>query len=871
MAGAEGSERERWQRVQGLFHRARELAPEERAAFLRRQCAGDATLLAEVLELVGEALPESWSGERPAQSEDLSGRRFGHYELERVIGQGSMGVIYEARQERVGRSVALKVLRGRDEFLRAGGTPRSYERMARRFAAEAEALGLLDHPGIVPIHELESADGHSYFTMRLVRGEDFRSIIARVHARGGREGWTLARALGVVLRVCETMAFAHDRGVLHRDLKPSHVMVGAFGEVTIVDWGLARLPGRAEERDLRLAPEQDDAATDSLAPEPLRTVEGDVIGTPAYMPPEQARGELERLGTRSDVYALGALVYHLLAGHPPYLEEPLAARRVLERVRSEAPLPLAGRAPGAAPALVAICEKAMRREPEERYAGMQELALDLRAFLENRVVGAHRTGRLTVLVKWLQRNALLAAAAGVLGLVGIGWATSVAWKNRALAAAAREASRERDHARVESGFSEATVRFLMDVFRSLHPDQAQGREVSMRDALDLAAESVAAYRESPRVEAAVRRTLGVAYHHLGDGARAEPHLRFAAETLERELGARDAQTVGTLGELGAVLRELARYDEAEPLLRRTLALAGELQGERGLLTLRAMGNLGQLLFDRRQLEEALALARRLAELQTAVGGPASPELPPTYELIGSILDELGRPEEAEAWFRKELELDRTLHGEDHSSTLVAAQNLANVLSGMGRREEALELALGTVARLVEVFGPTHRNALIGQGNLALYLVDDGQVEEGLALLRETLATQEEVQGPEHPDTLQTRFNLAKILRFRQRTDEALPLYLALDAWHKARGDGADARHGIVLVGLADSLMAAGDDERAVGVLRRLLPLHRAHPERTEATLADTGRKLAGCYRALGWQAELEGLEAELAGGPPPAR
>ncbi|MCB9898547.1 MAG: serine/threonine protein kinase [Planctomycetes bacterium] len=299
-------------------------------------------------------------------------------------------------------------------------TPPVTRQQVARFLEEALVTGQLDHPGIVPVHELGlDATGHVFFTMKLVRGEDLRAVLARVHR--GEPDWTVPRALGLLLRACEAMAYAHDKHVIHRDLKPANIMVGRFGEVYVMDWGLARVLGRPDARDLRLRP--DAATTASLHSErheqasedsPLVTMDGDIVGTPAYMPPEQARGEIAGLSPASDVYALGAILYHLVSGRMPYVVEGgnNAPRRVLARVEEGPPKPLHEVAPGAPAELVAICERAMAREPGDRYASVVELAEDLRAYLEQRVVKAYETGAIAELRKWVVRNRPLAAAIG---------------------------------------------------------------------------------------------------------------------------------------------------------------------------------------------------------------------------------------------------------------------------------------------------------------------------------------------------------------------------------------------------------------------------------------------------------------------------
>jgi len=349
------------------------------------------------------------------------------YEVVDEIARGAMGSVQRVWEPSLRRHLAMKVILDPSPGSSAGSAP---QRVAR-FLEEAQITGQLDHPGIVPVHRLGvDESGRAYFTMRLVRGATLHEVFA--HARERRDGWTTTRVLGVILKVCEAMAYAHSKGVIHRDLKPSNVMVGRFGEALVMDWGLARILGDAETKDIRIRRER---ATDTVevrsgrresredsASSPLVTMDGDVVGTPAYMPPEQADGRIEELGPRSDVYSVGALLYHLLAGRAPF-DTPgrrLSAYAVLARLAEGPPQALATLAPKAPPELVAITEKAMARQASARYADMVELAEDLRAYLEGRVVRAHQTGAWVELRKWVARNRRLAATVGAAGVLLFG-------------------------------------------------------------------------------------------------------------------------------------------------------------------------------------------------------------------------------------------------------------------------------------------------------------------------------------------------------------------------------------------------------------------------------------------------------------------
>ena len=336
------------------------------------------------------------------------GKIFGRYELRGEVARGGQGAILRVWDEDLRRNLAMKVVLGKSE--ERGDTPHVDSRTLGRFLEEAQVTGQLDHPGIVPVHELGLDDqGRVYFTMKLVKGRTLRDVFDLAHEE--KEGWTLTRALGVMLKVCEAMSYAHSKGVIHRDLKPSNVMVGRFGEVYVMDWGLARVTGIRDEKDIRIRPDVTSEVSTRRHEEdqpdsPLITMDGDVVGTPAYMSPEQAAGDLEAMGPHSDVYAAGAMLYHLLTGQMPYVPPGVRLSNyvVWTYVQKGPPEPVHDLAPGAPAELVAICDKAMARRSKERYADMGELGGDLRAYLEGRVVPAYEAGPIAELRKWTKRN-----------------------------------------------------------------------------------------------------------------------------------------------------------------------------------------------------------------------------------------------------------------------------------------------------------------------------------------------------------------------------------------------------------------------------------------------------------------------------------
>jgi eukaryotic-like serine/threonine-protein kinase len=490
------------------------------------------------------------------------GQRF---QILRPHARGGLGAVFVAVDAELHREVALKQI-----LERHADDPAS----RHRFLMEAEITGGLEHPGIVPVYGLGThADGRPYYAMRFIRGESLKEAIDRFHndealkKESGRRSFELRKLLRRFIDVCNAIDYAHSRGVLHRDLKPGNVVLGTHGETLVVDWGLAKLLGRVDPGS-RL---DERTLVPSSASGSSETLPGSALGTPGYMCPEQARGDLERLAPRSDVYSLGATLYCLLAGQPPFEGDDV--EQVLAKVKwGEFTRPRHLKR-WIDPALEAVCLKAMAFMPEDRYQSARALADDIERWTAGQPVTAWDEPLPRRIRRWTRRAApaaTLAMLAGVIGLAVVAGMQSARIARLRLASAAvdqalhdsRAATNQANLALGESQEwrkrAEAAGRFLTGAFRRSGPTE-DGRELKAASLLDRAAGDLGKDQTIPNATRdALQLALGEAYLGLGISEKAEPLLQKVYESLKAGEAEVSASPRKLLADAGA--RIVALYE-----------------------------------------------------------------------------------------------------------------------------------------------------------------------------------------------------------------------------------------------------------------------------------------------------------------------
>jgi tetratricopeptide (TPR) repeat protein len=729
-------------------------------------------------------------------------RYFGDYEIQKELGRGGMGIVYQARQVSLNRQVALKLIKS---GLRADDAE------LRRFQNEAEAVALLDHAGIVPVYEVGEHDGQRYFSMKLIEGGNLADRLGAFKVNPDAAAILLAET-------AEAVDHAHMRGILHRDLKPANILVDAEGHPHVTDFGLAKWV----EADVEM------------------TASGAILGTPAYMSPEQANGRRGSITTATDVYGLGAILYALLAGKSPFGGESVI--ETLDAVRTRLPEPPTRVNRRTPRDLETICLKCLEKDPRRRYPTAQALADDLRAWLASRPIAARPIGATERAWLWCKRKPAIGSLAVALalalmgGMAGIAWNWREAVRQRNLAqfeSSEKEKQRKaaiasEQVARSETDKAEAVIQFLVDdILAQASPDNnARDRRVTIEEALDVAGTKIGdRFVGKPEVEVALRTMIGRTYSQLGELDKAEPHLRRALDLGLETFGEDARLTTEAMDDLATLLQHQRRLPDAEALFRRGLRIRRLMWGASHPEAIASTNNLAVVLTIRDKLDEAEALSRQVVDLSLAEFGPDHPWTLVHMANLASIIKDRGRWAEAAPIMRRVLEAQTRIKGPEDPMTLLTMNGLGQLLTRMNETEEAEQVLRRCLDARIRRLGPEYGETLISMSNLALLLIRTEQWEEAEATIRSCLRIRLRKLGPENPETLSAESILATVLQNRGRFTEAESLLR--DAMETSRRLLGDENLGTLNYthNLAVLLLIRDNAAPAESLLRRTLTLN----------------------------------------------
>ncbi|MHC4940729.1 MAG: tetratricopeptide repeat protein [Planctomycetota bacterium] len=855
-------------KIRQLFDLAMDKPADEREEFLLRMC-GEGELLDRVRELLrahddaGDFLRQPTAAPAPdpahAETAEEPGTVIGNYKLLQQIGEGGMGTVWMAEQfEPVRRKVALKIIKlGMDS-----------KQVVVRFEAERQALALMDHPNIAKVLDGGmTGGGRPYFVMELVKGVPITEFCDE--AKFG-----IRQRLELFTNVCQAVQHAHQKGIIHRDIKPTNVLVTLHDGVPVakvIDFGIAK------------------ATNQQLTQKTLFTEYQQILGTPEYMAPEQAAMSGLDVDTRADVYSLGALLYELLTGTKPFDLKTLLTRgyeELLRTIREDDPPKPSTRASATEDDtgrislarqlgegqlgrelrgdLDWIVVKAMEKDRTRRYETANGLAADIRRYLEDEPVGATPPSATYRVKKFVRRNrgpviaAALVATALVLGVVG-----TAAGMVRSMREAERAERAERATAR-ELDRANAVKEVITSMLTGITPEQAQGVDTTLlKRIVDDTAMRLQKREIADEVIAAeLHMIVGHAYSAIGAYDLAEQHLPRAVELRERLFGAAHYDTLEARMQLALLRTNQGRSGEAVRIQEEVLPTLERLKGPEDKVTIGHKINLANSYWKMLELERA----ERLLTTTYATGRRALGE-EDEYVLnaagnLGLVYRSLGRPKDAEAQYLHVLELRRRTEGPEHPATISAMANLAAVKIDLREFAEAERLFVEARALQEKVLGREHPGTLTATINLASLYQVRGRTEEAEALLDEVAAIAARTLSKEHPLRLESDLMRACVYALQGRRAETARLLIEGSAIARRVLGEESTRGSSYMERSADTLALIRRYPEAHRLYARLLEIRRkqfgADNEKTLAIMV----KYAGTSERVGERTESEVRIAE---------
>lgn len=741
-----------WSRMQALFHQAAELPELARREFLEHACGDDESLATDVLAMLHE---DAASGHDslldrdvaeyawnllapPASTEEIpaSLREIGHYRIERLLGEGGMGVVYLAQREDLGSRVAIKLLR--DGWMSPA--------RRQRFASEQRTLAQLNHASIARIYDADTlAGGTPWFAMEYVEGLPFTTYCRR-------GALCLADQLALFRAVCEAVDYAHRHAVIHRDLKPSNILVKQDGTVRLLDFGIAK--------------QLDDAGESGD-----QTLTGLRVMTPAYSAPEQFRGEPPSFQT--DVYSLGVILYELLAGRAPFdtvgrssgelehmvlAEEPPHPSAVVRGMESTPGQPPISEVEWAD--LDVLCMTAMHKDLARRYRSTEALIRDLDHFLHAEPLEsrpdtfAYRTG------KFMRRNAKVVVASAAITALVIGMAVVFTVR----LASARNAALE------QAARTQRIQQFMLNLFDGGDPAAGPSEDLRVTAVIDRGVQAAESLSAEPAVQAELYGTLGGVYRNLGKLDQADTLLQRALDQNQK-LGAAKLDTAKSLVALGILRMDQAKLDDAERLVRQGLDVLKRDLPPRDPAVIRATVALGKVLEARGSYTQAIGVMQESVGLQEKIGS-LTPEFADSLAELANNHFYAGHYDISDSLNQRVLEMYRRIYGETHPKVAEVLINLGASQLDRGHYPEAERYDRQALAIQEKYYGPDHPETASSLTLVGRAVYYQKRYDEAETVLRRALAIQEHVHGPVHPAVASALNELGNIASVRDQYAEA---------------------------------------------------------------------------------------------------
>ncbi|HEY9509234.1 MAG TPA: serine/threonine-protein kinase, partial [Verrucomicrobiae bacterium] len=774
-----------------VFTEATQLAESERAAYLERACGGDRELrkrvetLLQAHDRVGDFLehaqPKSTEARLGGFMAEKLGDRIGRYKLLQQIGEGGCGVVYMAEQEEpVRRRVALKIIKpGMDT-----------KTVIARFEAERQALALMDHPNIAKIFDAGATEsGRPYFVMELIRGIKITDFC-------DENSLPPEERLQLFVQVCLAIQHAHQKGVIHRDIKPSNVLVTRNEQgvalPVVIDFGIAKA-----------------TTNQRLTDKTLFTAFEMLIGTPAYMSPEQAGLANVEVDTRTDIYSLGVLLYELLTGATPFNAEALLKagldeiRRVIREQEPDFPSTRLSKLTEADLTTVAQCRhteppklirkvrgdldwiamKALEKDRTRRYATANGLAFDVQRFLANETILARPPSTFYKLRKTVLRNKVLFG--GIVVIAGL-LITGLIIVSASLA----KERQARLKAETETIKSRQVTQFLEDMLQGVGPSVAHGRDTAMmREILDRTARRVGSeMTNQPVVEAELRSIIGRLYQEIGNYEAAEKMHR-AALTINRKLfGPASSESAAALNDLSYALFKEGQLAEAETASAEALDIRQQIFGSEHRDVAASLNSLAVIYRHQRKLTDSESLSRQSVEIRQKLFGRQSLEVADSLHNLAIVLIDEGRKIESETTARELLAIRRKLLGSEDPLIAAALQDLAYVTGINGKSAESESLQQEALAMQRKLLGDAHPDVSISLSTVGERLRQQGNFGDAHAVLSSALSIQRKLLGDDSPAVLASLGSLALTLEQENQWPEAEAAHReALIGWRKQFG------------------------------------------------------------------------------------